>query len=258
MFQLRHLAIKLFVFQAIAIALPKANAATVDYTGNLSARSYSEGLSIDPTVGVTQVVWGDSSTPFHGYIRPSVSALVSPTILGGKTALDIYPLSFLGMTVARNRTHRYLKAQSYDCENGRCLGALDSSEISFKFMSAYQDYFLVARYQRIFFDDSGGEQPVVDPVFALEYKAGGSNLNIANLILGKKLDGGLSAGVLVQSGTLDRDANASESDYVFLRSELEKYGYSKLALTVGLGRFQTQIKRPGFSAVAILSFKDGE
>ncbi len=235
------------------------SAADWDYAADISGRTYSPGLSIDPTVGLHQLLWGEPTTPFFGYVRPAISASVSPSVFSGKAALDIFPLSFLGVTLARNWSHRILEATGYDCKANTCLGALNDRELTLKLLSAYESYFLSAQYQRIFYEaNSEGDQNLMDPSNALIYRADGSNLNVSAFILGKKLSEKISAGMILQRGDLDRRISASEADYVFVRSNLEAYGYKMLTLSLGLGRFNTDIKRPGVSAIAVLTYTGKE
>ena len=248
----------IFILTALSLSCvctAKSTAADLDYAANLSMRTYSAGISLEPTLGLHQQLWGDSSTPFFGYIRPSLSSEFSPTSIGGKVSLDIYPLSFLGMTVAKNWTRRYAEPKGYDCAANTCLGRLDDTEIAFKLLSAYQAYFLVAQYTRRFYaENSEGNQNIMDPSNALIYRQSGSNLNTLNIILGKKISEKVSAGIIWQRGDLDRRSSASDADYFFARSDLSVIGYSMVTATFGLGRFHTDIKRPGISALAILSY----
>ena len=256
---LRH---KISIFAGVALTLSMlaeghAAAADWDYAASLSGRTYSAGLSLDPTLGLHQLIWGDPTTPFFGYIRPALSGSITPTLFAGDAGLDIYPVSFLGMTVAKRWTHRFLEPSGYDCEANSCLGQMNSTKVSFRLLSAYQSYFLSAQYQRQFFEENGegdGKQNIMDPANALIYRADGSNLNTLAIILGKKVTDKISTGVLYQRGELDRRKSASEADYVFARSDLSAFGYSMVTATVGLGRFNTDLKRPGISAIAIINY----
>lgn len=230
-------------------------AAETDYSADLSTRSYSAGLSVEPRLGLAQVLWGDSTTPFFGYIRPAISASASPTYYAGKLSLSLFPVSFLGVTFAKNWSHRYRETGGYDCHANTCLGSMDSSEVSFRFMTAYKSYFLSSQLQRVFYEaNSEGDQNLMDPINALIYKEGGSTLANWGFILGKKVAKGVESGVIIQRGDLDGRISASEADYVFVRSKLEPYGFPSLGLTFGLGRFNTDIKRPGISAIALLTY----
>jgi hypothetical protein len=230
-------------------------AAETDYSADLSARTYSAGLSVEPRLGLTEVLWGDSTTPFFGYIRPAVSAAASPTYYAGKVSLSLFPVSFLGVTFAKNWSHRYRETGGYDCHANTCMGSMDSSEVAFRFMTAYQSYFLSSQLQRVFYAaNSEGDQNLMDPINALIYKEGGSTLANWGIILGKKVAQGVESGLIIQRGDLDGRISASEADYVFVRSKLESYGFPNLSATIGLGRFNTDIKRPGVSAIALLTY----
>ena len=71
---------------------------------------------------------------------------------------------------------------------------------------------------------------------------------------GKQGAKGVESGVIIQRGDLDGRISASEADYVFVRTKLEPYGFPSLSATFGLGRFNTDIKRPGISAIALLTY----
>lgn len=233
----------------------RLEAAETDYSADLSARTYSAGLSVEPRLGLTQVLWGDTATPFFGYIRPAVSASASPTYYAGKVSLSLFPVSFLGVTFAKNWSHRYRETGGYDCHANTCLGSMDSSEVAFRFMTAYKSYFLSSQLQRVFYEaNSEGDQNLMDPINALIYKEGGSTLANWGFIIGKKVAKGVESGVIIQRGDLDGRISASEADYVFVRTKLEPYGFPSLSATFGLGRFNTDIKRPGISAIALLTY----
>ncbi|RYZ80359.1 MAG: hypothetical protein EOP04_26020 [Proteobacteria bacterium] len=229
-------------------------AQSIDFGAGLSGRTHSPGLSLDPYLGLNQVVWGDTSTPFFGYVRPFVKGSLTPTLIAGKTGVDFFPVSFISVGAARTWTRRYRETGGYDCDAYRCIGDLNSSEINAVAMGAYESYFVSASLQRQFYDDVSGDQDIMDPSNALIYKRTGSTLNSWSGIIGKKVGEGVRAGFILQRGDLDDKIRASEAVYAFVRSDLKPYGWNDFNATVGIGRFDSDTKNPGLSLILLLNW----
>lgn len=224
-----------------------------DHSVSILARSHAAALALAPAVGYGQLLWGDRSGFQYGYIRPNLSLFATPTSYGAKPALDFYPISILGVSVARNWSQRFINPKGYDCDFAECQGPLNSTDISAKLLLGYGAFFLSAQRSWVRFDSVHGQRPLLDAGIAALLRRSGEKSEQWTGILGGKWEN-WTAGLMHMSIALSDDRRAQISQYAFVRSDMKAIGFPSFSATVALGRFESALKANAVSAVGILTY----
>ncbi len=232
-----------------------AEANRPDFSARLLARTYSPGLSINPQIGYAQSLWGDTSTPWYGFVRPYVIGVASPTVLEGKGGIELFPVSILGVDLRRTFSRRFVTSRGQDCDQLQCMGALNYTELSFQTFLAYGGYFASARWIRTFFDAvEDRTRPVYEVAASVLVSPNGDNSDTVNAAIGKDLGDKTSAGILLQVSDYHISGNHQDAQYLFYRTDCAKFGYDNLEATVGIGRFYSSRNVPEASAILLVTY----
>lgn len=208
--------------------------ADLDYSVSAIARTTPIASQVDGTLGYGQRLWGDETTPFYGYIRPSTS-LRGSTSPAGVVNLDIYPVSFFGMSVGRIYMHRYVDQPEINCELAECKGWFNNSYIQAKLLGKYQKFFGTLTFQKDFYDSHDSSvRPVyqaVNVVFISPNKDQGEDWFA---VLGYEINPQWSVGVIAEEFSSQKLNHHQDMQLAFVKWTREEWSY-----TVGAGRFQS-------------------
>ncbi len=215
--------------------------AQVDYGVTTLFRTYAPGLSVNPSMGYSQKVWGDVSTPWYGFVRPYVIGVASPSVFETKVGMEIFPVSIFGIDVRRAYGRRFHDTKNQNCDVLECQGALPYTDVSAQTFLGYADFFASIRFTRTFFDgDASRSFPVYELASAVILAPGGDRGDYLNVAIGKNLGGlfkGLALGVLVQHNEFHELNQFKSAAYGFAAIDLYQAAISRL--TVGLGAFRS-------------------
>ena len=233
------------------VALPNR----VDFSARFLARTYSPGASLNPQIGYAQSIWGDPTTPWHGFVRPYLIGVVSPSLHEEKVGLELFPVSILGVDLRRTISRRFATTLNQDCNQVQCLGELNYNDLSFQSYLGFGDYFASLRWTRTFFDALGDRTRSV-------YEAGASVLlspdgeagDNFTFAIGKNLAEKVQAGLLLQVGDYHAAGNHQDAQYLLLKTDCSGFGLEDLDATVGLGRFYSSRNVADFSAIIFLTY----
>lgn len=226
-----------------------------DFSTTLLVRSYSPALSINPTVGHGQRVWGDSTTPWHGFLRPYIVGVLSPSLYEGKVGLEVFPISVLGLDLKRTWSRRFRTIEGQDCLLQQCLGPLDYTDVSLQSYLGFQGYFSSIRWTRTFF--SGVEdktRPVYEMGASVLLKPDGDAGDYLTIALGKDFEDKFSIGVLLQTADFRYSGHRQEGQYAILKSNLGRFGYDDFDAMLGLGRYKSNLNVAEVSAILSLTY----
>lgn len=232
-----------------------AEANRPDYSARVVARSYSPGLSFNPQVGYAQSLWGDTSTPWYGFVRPYIIGVASPTLFEGKGGIELFPVSILGVDLRRSFTRRFTTSRNQDCNQTQCLGELNFTDLSFQSFLAFQEYYTSVRYTRTFFDPVDDRtRPIYEVATSVLLSPNGDSGDTFSVALGKKLGEKVSAGLLYQVGDYHTSGNHMDAEYLFLKTDCASFGYEDLDATVGIGRFYSSRNVPEASLILSITY----
>ena len=214
----------------------------MDFAATLLARTYSPALSINPNIGYGIKLWGDISTPWYGFVRPSIYGVLSPSLYEGKVGIEIFPVSILGIDIKRTSSRRFSETKGQDCTQVQCQGVLDYTDVSFQSYLGHAGYFSSIRWTRTFFDAiSDLSKPIYDLGTSILLKPGGDIGDFLTIAAGKELDSGISIGLLLQTADFRYSGQHQEGQYAIVKSNLKSIGWDDFDATVGVGRFKTDL-----------------
>ena len=226
-----------------------------DFATTLLARTYSPALSINPNAGYGIKIWGDTSTPWYGFVRPSVFAVLSPSLYEGKAGIEIFPVSILGIDIKRTSSRRFAETKGQDCDQVQCQGSLDYTDVSFQSYLGHAGYFSSVRWTRTFFDAVADQsRPVYDLGTSVLLKPGGDVGDFLTIAAGKELESGLSVGFLLQTADFHYSGQRQEGQYAIVKSNLKFLGGEDFDATIGVGRFKTDLNVAEVSAILQVTY----
>ncbi len=220
-----------------------------EYTLDASARSYSAGLSVTPTVGYKFLLWNEADSPLAGTIKPSASTIVSPATYGGRVGVTFSPVTFFHLSANRNFLRRFSTFDKDSCRNNNCVGSLHSTDVSANLLFKFNSIIGSLKFTKVFYDAKDDKsQSLVDPN---NYTLVSPNKEISNQIealVGTLLNDSWAAGVLFQHAELQKNNGNQNGQYLVA---LKKNGHT--SYIAGAGRFESMLKpaKPSF----IFTFK---
>ncbi len=235
------------------------NEGGLDSHVTLLARTYAPGLSINPSVGFSQKIWGDTATPLFGFFRPYVIGVVSPSVYEGKVGIELFPISFLGVDVRRAWGRRFVDTRGQDCDQVECQGELGYTDLSFKMFLGYRKTFASLRWTQTFFDSiENRARRIYELGSSVLINPDGDRGDYLNLAVGENLNGlldGMSVGVLLQSNQFRGTGHRSDAAYLFSRLEMPFEDHDDSSVTVGLGAFRSNLNVPELSIVTSIVYQ---
>ncbi|CAN5575330.1 hypothetical protein BH10BDE1_BH10BDE1_32900 [soil metagenome] len=235
-----------------------ANAAAAegfDVATTLLARTYTPGLSINPTVGYGHRVWGDIESPWYGFLRPHIDGVVSPSLYEGKAGIEFFPVSILGVNLSRTFGRRFTDTRGQDCVANQCQGELDYTDLTVQAYFGAAGFFSSLRWTRTFFDAvSDQTRPIYDVGSSVLLKPAGEAGDYSTIVVGKDLSEDLAIGVLLQNADFHYSGQHQESQYLIARSNLKLFGFEDLSATLGLGRYKTDLNIAELSGILSVTY----
>lgn len=236
--------------------------AYTDYGVTTLFRSYSPGLSMNPTLGYSQLLWGNPFSPWYGFVRPYALGVISPSVYEGKVGLELFPLSVLGIDVRRAYGRRIVDTKNQNCDELECQGALPYTDFSVQSFLGVGEVFASIRFTRTFFDgDSTRSFPVYELGSSVLLSPNGDRGDYLSVAVGRNFIGllsGLSWGILYQQNDFRGLHQAMIAKYFFLSLDMRS-GVNKSQsglpqdsdrITLGIGSFRSSRNVPEFSLVA--------
>lgn len=208
-------------------------------------------LQFDATTGYGFKIWdqGEEDSPFYGYVRPWVSAR-GPSTLTGVTAVDIYPISFFGVTLGRMYARRLVEQPEINCDRYECLGWLNQTFLRVQGFAKLGPVYARLFFEKTDFDEhSSLSRPVFQSSNGVIIPATGDRGDDWVLTLGYDLNPIWSAGVIGEEFRTEISDNDQNMQVGFVR--WVKGDYSAV---VGAGRFYSSALGTNFTGVATVTW----
>lgn len=203
-----------------------------DYSASIGGRTTPIGLNIKGVGGYGLYVWGDPSTPFYGYLRPSV-AFSASTILGGTASIDFYPVSFFGVTAGRSYSNRLADLPGLDCAVADCRGWLNDTFVQARLLGKYESIVGSLSFVRKTYDDNDDQtKSFGEATHVVKLAAKNEQSDTWLAILGYAWDEELKIGVSALGFTTDKSAERQDQQLFFVAKKLDTLTY-----TAAAGRF---------------------
>lgn len=249
--------LSLSLFLIYVFLLLPASAGTdegLDYGLSVPARTYSPGLAVIPYAGYGKLLWGETDSPFYGFVRPNLAPFASPTLVGARAGVELFPVSFVGFSAGQSYLHRFVDSEGQNCETVECQGSLAYSDLGLRLLVGHQGFFISTEYQLTFYNvEDSQAQPVLEPSLSLLLGAGKDELTQLKVALGRQLNEQLVIGVLYQEAELQKAGGEQQAQYLFAQTSLKDYGYEGATLTLGVGSFESELQPRSFSIIGNLN-----
>lgn len=117
-----------------------------DLSSGLQARSLpSTGMEVYGDGGFNYLFWGKKNSPkdvFYGLIRPSIGASTSGVINQLRGEIEIFPISFLGISFGRQLIHSNFDFNFFECEKVTCRGTFERNYVESKMVIGHAGWFV--------------------------------------------------------------------------------------------------------------------
>jgi hypothetical protein len=234
---------RLLTLVALTSTLARAD---FDFTFFSGARSYPLGLAAAGIAGYGVPVWGNpgKGQVMYGYLRPVVKLQSSGTVQNTEARIDLYPISFAGISLGVNPTYRLANFVSIDCSALKCKGLLNRSYARANLMLGLSGFFLggSAKITQVKVPDS--TLGFYDEQSSISAQSGGSDtLKSGEVFTGYSWGQGNAAGFYLTSDRYDgsENNNTALSAYYQLRTD-------KIQVVIGSGTFRSSLQDLGFTA----------
>jgi hypothetical protein len=233
------------------LAYAEPSTADVDLALGAQYRSYPLSGVAYANIGYGLLLWGDTSSPWYGYVRPRVEASSAATYNSVDGGLEFYPVSFLGVRAGGESIQNDSDYHAYDCVKYDCQGRYYRSYINAELSLGAGPVFLQGRYRREKWSESHqGTKSFVEPTggFALPFT--GTSETIFRGILGVKL----TAHWAVLAGYNSARADSLHDEISRLPFGMIRYSTERLTVGLGGGSFSSPLKEREAMVVAYLEW----
>jgi len=232
----------------LLILIPINTFAHIDFDYGVSARSYpSIGGSVDAELGYSQLLWGDTSSPLFGMIRPSVSGSTSAVVYETDSKLTLYPISFIGFGAGQKKvTSEYKEFTYFDCDKVRCEGEMIKDYSFAKMALAYGPLlttFTYTEFRNSYNDPKDQSRPVGEYTYIIEANPKNEEMVQRQYFLGYKFNEDI-LGILSEENQFIRSHKNQKLNLVILNQKFEN-----LSVIYGIGSLQSSDIKPGVIGV---------
>lgn len=231
-----------------------SHAGETDLSVGFLGRTFPIAGQFEAIGGYGHTLWGDAAAanaePFYGFVRPSLTVR-GPTTPTALAALDIFPVSFLGVTVGRSYMLRLVEQPEIDCETVECLEWMNHTYVQVRAYGKWENFFFSLTYEKTIFDKMNTlTRPVFQSNNAVLQDPHGDRGNEIFANLGYTLNTEWSAGLTVQYFSTQKSDNRQEMQLAFIR-----YVYNGWTWTGGAGRFYSSPLGTGLELTGIVSWE---
>ena len=175
---------------------------------------------------------GDPQNPWFGYVRTFATARLS-TSPTGIIGFDFYPISFLGMSVGRLYSRRYVDQPEVDCEQLECRGWLNNTFLQVKTVGQFKSLFWSISFDKTDYDKLKSlSRPVFQAVNGVVQNPLGDRGDDWFGSVGYELNDRWAIGVSVQEFETSQSRNRQDMHLLFVRMK-----YDQWICNAGVGRF---------------------
>ncbi len=215
-----------------------------------STRSYPLSGVAEVEAGLGGLLWGTTASPWYGYSRVYFWGASAATYNSGEVAIEIFPLSFLGLRAGGESIQNDSAYSAYDCIEVQCLGRFYRNFLESELSLGAGRLFLQGRWRRELWASSHKEKTdFVDPTSGLIMDGQGDAQTVYQGVVGVKFATGWSAIVGL------RYARNNEGEESRFPHALLRFQWGSLTLGLGGGVFDSPLKVKAGSAIGLLRWE---
>jgi hypothetical protein len=244
---------RIFLLAAVFL-VPAAARADADWNAGFAARSRTPGAIGFVQGGYGLLLWGEKREGEfrYGYLRAVGTAFVAAVTNRAEAALELYPISILGIRLGHGQSVRGTEPSVFDCDLAACKGRLGATTLKISLAGGYGDVFLVGSLRGTEFDSSNVTRPFADEMSLLLGTPGGDRMVTSEAVAGVKLDERNRVGLRVQADRMLGTASRYAQQSLFAQHRWERWSISLAA-----GPFQTTLAAPGIPEARSTGFAAG-
>jgi hypothetical protein len=213
-------------------------------------RSYALSGVVEAEGGYGVLLWGDPASPFYGYLRPRLYGSSAYTYNSLDTAVEVFPISFLGMRAGGEASQNDQKYSAYDCNTFRCLGRFYRAYFEAEFSAGAGPVFVHGSWRRERWSQRDGTAgDFIDPTSGLAMRGGGDSQTVYYGVGGVKVDPNWSVVAVL------RYAQSDPRDFSRLLFEALRYHDERLTLSLGAGIFESTLKKQGLTVAGFVRWE---
>lgn len=226
--------------------------ADLDYNLGLRARTYPLAGSVDGDIGYGFLLWGNQSAgnPFYGYLRPHVGASNAGYYNSAVASLDVFPLSFLGISGGGESIQNDKDYQAYDCSRYQCRGRSYRNFVQAELSLASGPLFGQLLWKRERWSLANpGTREFIDSTSGLSLNPNGDSQTMYRGALGVKLGERWSLAGIYAYTQSDNSREVQRFPFAVLR-----YKIGQAAVGVAAGVYSSTLKAAGGSGMVFLTW----
>lgn len=219
-----------------------------DYRFQGSFRSYPQGGAIDSDLGVGKLLWKKNPI-LYGYVRSSLQLKTSAIVNYATAQLEVFPVSFIGLYIAKSYGHRSLtNLQGFDCLEVNCTSSVRKNLFGMNVALAYKKFKLVHffRQEQIHYKDKANS-------FAEELSnlilTQNDKLDSFTTIFGRDLKDQWFVGALHLYSKAHHSASFSSMNFLVVQKTIERWSFQG-----GVGKFRTSLGKDHLSSLFIIRY----
>jgi hypothetical protein len=211
--------------------------AKVDLNMGLQGRTVPGiGAELYADSGYNLLLWGRkkrSRDVLYGLIRPSFSLSTSGVINSAKAELEVFPISFLGISAGRQYSYANFDFPFFNCEEISCHGEFTRDWVTSKMAMGAKGYIAIANYTVYTMGAPDHSLPMADWKNVI-IGNGGREVQIERKLLLGKVFGKNLLGILLEDVQFEGSREKKES-----YAAVYQFGKDKTNYMIGAGSFRS-------------------
>jgi hypothetical protein len=235
-----------------------------DSSAYLNSRNYPLGVSLGGFFGLGYTAWnatragqgagGNFLSPYlYGYLRTQARVQTSGVVNSADLRLEIFPISFLGLTVGKNLSARAADFSAISCSEYLCQGSVDRSFVSGILALGAAGFSVLAygRYDDMRASSAQGDsflgRGFYDEMASIRGLSLRDQLQSLDLLATYEVDSEKKhrLGILNSRARFLGSRESAESLYA-----MWIYNFGKYTLQTGVGTYESSFQKRAFSAFA--------
>jgi len=222
---------------------------------SLAFRNYPLAGDLSASYKYEGMIWdhrAESNASKFSYWQLVVGADVDGIV---EFAANYYPISFLRLSAAVGGTYRYYNIPSFNCNVVNCQGFLSRNRVGAAFLGAFgekNEWLVIPEYNLLWLGDAQNSLPIGDES---ENLIGGASADIMDryqILAGKKIKNQMF-GIFVRQAQFRLSGQHNEFQVL-----LDKINWSDTDLTLGVGRYSSDLYLPGITFFALYTWHVGQ
>ncbi len=238
-----------------SVARPKAEG--LDYWLGGAGRLLPLGAGFLAQTGYGLLLWGAGEgplgsrnverAPWYGYVRPRFQLTASGLVNKGEAALEVFPVSFLGVTLGHTEGWRGTNTRTLDCQLVECRGWLRANSIRiWGALGAGPVFFQgAARYSGLIPSRTG--RPFSEELSALAGNDAGDRLVNLEAAAGYRLAPDRALGWVVTRDRMMGSGSSNVMQAFFYRFSIK----NSWTVTAGAGTYRSTTQPTGLAAFVL-------